>query len=635
MCGVVAIWSPDGGLAAGDLTAPVRALVHRGPDGTGRWISPTGRAALGHTRLATIDLRTGDQPIEAENGRFQLIGNGEFYGYEAIRAELLLAGAPLRTRTDSEIAVALYAREGWTALHQLRGEFAFAIWDELRGELFAARDRFGMKPLFYAEHRGRLYLASEIKALLACGVPARWDVPAFAAHLLVSHPPDRSLFAGIRQLPPGCYLLAGSDGVRVHRYWDLDYPDAAEVTEPPPGWDVTGHLDAVAAAVEDAVRTRIRADVPVAYHLSGGIDSCTVVALAAAHSGRLPTFTVRFDEPELDESAVAGRTARRLGADGHEIFFSRSELARRIDEVTAAGEMIQENSHAIARLVQAERIHALGYKVVLAGEGGDEVFAGYPQFVRDLELGRSASARATAEAGYARLARHGLPGHMRVLIDELGFVPSWIVERYLTVTLPLLPLLRPEFAATLADPAPWAELIGAPEVAEQLRGRAPLHQSMYLFCKTWLCNYLLAAERLDMAHAVEVRLPFLDHHVLEVVKRTPLAEYDRGGVTKSVLRRAMRARLPDEVYAGPKQGFFAPPAVQSEAALARLRGIVADSVLGELPFFDAGKVRALFDRIAAEPPARRAGYERVVQIVSGACLLARTFGLAGPDEVAA
>jgi asparagine synthase (glutamine-hydrolysing) len=623
MCGIVAIWSSGGGLLPGDLAAPVRALRHRGPDGLGTWVSPSGDAALGNTRLAVIDLETGDQPISDVSGRYHLVANGEFYGYEAIRAELLDRGHRLRTRTDSEIALHLYAEDGWHALDRLRGEFAFVIWDERRGELFAARDRFGIKPLYYTEHRGRLYLASEVKALLACGVAARWDMGAFADHLLLCYPADRTLFAGVRQVPPGCYLLASADGIVIRRYWDLDYPEASEL---PAMDDADAHLGDIESAVRDAVLIRMRADVPVAYHLSGGVDSSSVAALAAA-AGEVHAFTVRFDDPGFDESAVAHRTSARLGARLTEVRFGRAEFADRIDETIACGEMIQENSHGIARLMQSAAISAHGYKVVLAGEGGDEMFAGYPHFRKDLAFSQSAEVRALAQRSYARLGAHGPPHHMRVFLDHLSFVPNWIIDRYLTVTLPLLPLLRQPFARLLTARQPGEELIGGSDTAGQLRGRTPYHQSMYLFCKTWLCNYILAAERLDMAHAVETRLPFLDHHVADVAKWTPLAWYMRDGVSKAVLREAMRRHLPDEVYRAAKKPFFAPAAVENDVAFARLRRIVDDDVLHRQPFFDPGRVRSFFDTIQAESAARRGRHERVAQIVAGTCLLAETFGL--------
>lgn len=621
MCGLFAAWSPAGGLAAEQLAAPVAALRHRGPDGTGGWCSASGRALLGHTRLAVIDLATGDQPISTDGGALQIVVTGEFYGYEAIRAELAGRGRTLTTRSDSEIAVHLYALDGHRALARLRGEFAFVIWDERSGELVAARDRFGIKPLFYAEHAGRLYLASEVKALFAAGIPARWDVDSFADHLQTSLAPDRTLFAGVHQLPPGCLLVASERGTRLVRYWDLDYPPLDQLRLP---GSLEDHLDTIRAAFAEAVRVRTRADVPVGFHLSGGLDSSAAVAVAA-RAGRTTTFTVRFDDPGYDESATARRTAAFLGADHHEIRCRRSDFAGRIAATIRAGEMVQENSHGVARYLQSAAIRERGYKVVIAGEGGDELFAGYPQFQQDLALTLAPAARDRARAGYAKLDAIGFPLHLRSLRDRLGLIPSWAVDRYLNVTMPIRALLRAEFADRLDRRDSCAPLLA--DAAGQLEGRAFIHQSLYLFAKTWLCNYLLAAERLDMAHGLEIRLPYLDHQLFEVVRRLPVEWYAGAGQTKLPLRAAMRPELPAEVADGGKQGFFAPPVVEDDRALVALRGLAGGAALRDNPFFDPAKVTRELDRLSRLAPARRRPAERLFQLVAGCCVLATEFGL--------
>jgi asparagine synthase (glutamine-hydrolysing) len=614
------MYSPSGGLAQREIAGPLGTLHHRGPDGAGSWCSPSGRAVLGHTRLAVVDLETGDQPIGTDGGDLQIVVSGEFYGYRAIRAELAARGRTLLTRSDSEIALHLYALDERKALARLRGEFALVLWDERRGELLAARDRFGIKPLFYAERGGRLYLASEVKALLAAGVPARWDVDSFADHLQVSVPQGGTLFAGIRQVPPGCLLAAGAGGVRLVRYWDLDYPP---LDRPPAFGALDEYLDVVRDAVADAVLVRTTADIPVGYHLSGGLDSSSVVAIA----GRVATptaFTVRFDDAEYDESAVAARTAAFLGAKHHEIPCRRSDFAGHLLPTVRAGEMIQENSHGVARYLQSAGIRASGYQVVLAGEGGDELFAGYPQFQADLALTLSPAARARAATGYAKLETVGTPRHLSTLLGALGLVPNWVLDRYMNVTSPIRALLRDDFAERLAARDACAGLLA--DAAGQLDGRAFIHQSQYLFAKSWLCNYILAAERLDMAHAVEVRLPFLDHQLFEAVRAAPVEWYTRHGQTKFPLREAMRPHLPREVSDGGKQGFFAPPAIEDDAAFAVLRELVADPSARDNPFFDHGRVTAAVDRIAGDP-RQRGRSERLLQIVAGSYALAGSYGM--------
>jgi asparagine synthase (glutamine-hydrolysing) len=624
MCGIAAVVDPAGRLDSGEVSVAVDTMQHRGPDGSGTWASRCRRVALGQTRLAVIDLITGDQPMHTADGAYHFVGNAEFYGYGAIRAELNRRGHRLLTTSDNEIALHLYAESGHQALERLRGEFAFVIWDEVRGELFAARDRFGVRPLFFAQHAGRVCLASEIKALVAMGVPAAWDPAALADHLISGLPADRTLFAGVRQVPPGQFLRTDGRRLELRPYWDLDYPTAAEL---PTAAESASHRESVQRAVLDAIRTRQWADVPVAYHLSGGLDSSAVVC-AAARSGPVATFTVRFDDPAYDEGETARRTASFVGATHTEIPIRRSELLDGLEEMVASGEFMQENSHGIARKLQSAAIRDHGYKVALAGEGGDELFAGYPQTRRDLAFSVSDQVRAQTRASYAKLLAHGAPRHLQTLVAELDFVPGWILDRHLTVTAPIGELLSDSFAGVLAERDPFAELFGSDRGADQLAGRTPYHQSMYLVCKTWLCNYLLAAERLDMAHGVEVRLPFLDHHLADVAKWTPLEWHLAGDRSKPVLREAMRDYLPDEVHAGEKRPFFAPSAVTDDAALARFRRIVERDTLDSLPFFDPPKVRALTRRMSELPPARRTAYERPLQIVAGAVLLTERYGMA-------
>ncbi|MFJ5676399.1 asparagine synthase (glutamine-hydrolyzing) [Streptomyces sp. NPDC093097] len=626
MCGIIGIFARDGGVSTEAVAAAMAVLRPRGPDGTGVWCSPDGRAVLGHTRLAVVDPGGSAQPIGDEPSRTRLVANGEFYDYRRIRTALADTGHPCRTRGDSEIALRLYLRDGHRALRELRGEFAFALWDGRRRELFAARDRFGVKPLYYTERNGRLYLASEIKALLACGVAARWDPEAYAAHLQMALPPDRTLFAGIRQLPPGCYLLAGDGGITVHRYWDLDYPTTEELAAVEHGSPtaLTGHLAQVRAGLDEAVRLRMVADVPVACHLSGGVDSSALVATAAGHR-EVTAFTVSFADVTLDESPVAARTAARLGVPHHRIALTPADFAEHLAATIRAGEMVQENAHGVARYLHSAAIGARGFKTALAGEGGDELFAGYPQFQQDLALSRSPAARDRARSGYRKLIECGAPPHLRGVLDRLGFLPSWLTQRYFAVLAPSRPLLRPEFAEVLARTDACTPLLE--QSRQQLAGRSALHQSLYLFAKSWLPNYILGAERLDAAHGVEVRLPFFDHQLFATAKAAPLPWYTRAGTTKYVLRAAVHDRLTEEVCTGAKRGFFAPPTVCDDGLLATVRELCAGPALRDNPFYHPAAVRRLLDALPTRPAGQRAASERLVQLVVATSVLTAAFGM--------
>jgi asparagine synthase (glutamine-hydrolysing) len=262
--------------------------------------------------LSIIDLTTGDQPIANEDERIRIIVNGEFYDFERQRRELEQRGHRFRTRSDSEIALHLYEDFGAHCVRHLRGEFAFVLWDETNQLLLAARDRFGIKPLYYAVHDETLFLASEVKALFAAGVPARWDHEYFYQHATGPAMADRTLFEGVHQVPPGHYLMATENGLRVLRYWEFDYTPASELASNTR--DERSYVEEFAAVFEEAVRLRMHADVPVGCYLSGGLDSCAVLGFAARNSPTpIQAFTLTFDQAATTKARVAARNAALAG----------------------------------------------------------------------------------------------------------------------------------------------------------------------------------------------------------------------------------------------------------------------------------------------------------------------------------
>ena len=256
MCGIVATYSRREPISPASLERATKSLWHRGPDSQQQWVSRDGRVGLGHARLSIIDLSTGDQPIASEDNRTHIIANGEFYGYEAIQKELEGRGHRLRTRSDSEIALHLWEELGPQCLHQLRGEFAFVIWDDKQKSLFAARDRFGIKPLFYGWHNDALYIASEVKALFAAGLPARWDHEGVYQSVSFGGHQMRTLYDGVYQIPPGHYLVATDRHVQITRYWDFNYPSASDAA---PKRSAADYAAEFRHELEEAVRIRLRA----------------------------------------------------------------------------------------------------------------------------------------------------------------------------------------------------------------------------------------------------------------------------------------------------------------------------------------------------------------------------------------
>jgi asparagine synthase (glutamine-hydrolysing) len=383
MCGIAAFFSNSKPISAERLNRMTYILRHRGPDRRGIWLSPNQRAGLGHVRLSIIDLMTGHQPIANEDNRIHVAVNGEFYDFERKRRELEGRGHRFRTNSDSEIAIHLYEDYGAHCVQELRGEFAFVLWDEKNQTLFAARDRFGIKPLYYAVHGDTLYLASEIKALFAAGVPPRWDHEYFYQHATGPAMPDRTLFDGVHQVPPGHYLTATASGMRILRYWEFNYPPANELAA-----DTrceSAYIEEFSAVFDEAVRLRMRADVPVGCYLSGGLDSCAVLGFASKYSkSPIQAFTLTFDRAAYDEGDIAREMAASTGASFHPIPIKQSDIADNFADAIWHSETLFSNGHGVSKYLLSRAVRDAGYKVVYTGEGSDEIFGGYIHFRTDM-----------------------------------------------------------------------------------------------------------------------------------------------------------------------------------------------------------------------------------------------------------
>lgn len=633
MCGIVAILSSKAPVPHESLARATESLRHRGPDEHRCWLSPDAHVALGHARLSIIDLTTGSQPIESEDGTLHLVANGEFYDFERIRGALHERGHRFRTRTDSEIALHLYEEKGAACLSDLRGEFAFAIWDAKRRTLFAARDRFGIKPLFYTWRDGTLVIASEAKALFAAGVAAEWDHESAVDQLtLVASLQNRTLFKGIAQLPAGHYLECDGASLQVRPYWDVDYPRrGAPALMRDDEWQ-----EAVRSSLTEAVRLRLRSDVPVGCYLSGGIDSSAVLSLAAAESReRVAAFTIAFDEPALDESARAEASARHVGADFYPIRVTDRDFADVFADAVWHGETFQYNANGAARFILSREVRRAGYKVVLAGEGADELFAGYefasaalfrsgtrpllPAWLR--AASRLLRPKSTAEQSIAATS----PALLRT--TRLVGVPPHMLDAFARKLMLVRSILAPSARSRRRDP--FAELMRQFDLRASLGDREPIRQILYLWLKSLFVNYVLAAERLDLAHGVEVRLPFLDHHLFELARNIPVPLLTHGGGRKHLLREAMKSVVTAEVYEGAKKPFFAPAvtARPGSAMHVLVQDVLRSDALRSVPFFDAAGVIALLDRLPAMDAEERAGVDPILLMMASATILQSRYRL--------
>jgi asparagine synthase (glutamine-hydrolysing) len=640
MCGIVAFFSHGDAVSAAAMQRATQSLHHRGPDGQRHWISPDRRVALGHARLSIIDLATGDQPIASESQCTHIAVNGEFYGYEAIQHELEQAGHRLRTRSDSEIALHLYEDLGPQCLHRLRGEFAFVVWDEVHRTMFAARDRFGIKPLYYAVHRETLYFASEVKALFAAGVPARWDAESVSNSVELGGHQMRTLYEGVFQVPPGHYVLATDRHIQVNQYWDFNYPRAQDTLSQRSDADYAAELR---HTLEEAVRLRLRADVPVGCYLSGGLDSCAALGLAALHRrDPIRAFTLTFDRGDYDEEKEAKEMAARAGAEFFPIPIRQDDLADHFSEAILQSETFCINAHGVAKYLLSRAVRDAGYKVVITGEGSDEILGGYAHFRRDMLLynqqGQSPAEIATLldsldklnPVSRGLLLPHGASRPLENVKRVLGFVPSWI-ETFSGRAVTMQNLLAPEFVSHFGHRDGYHALLSELDVRQQLEGRDPVNISLYLWSKTMLPNYILAmlGDRMEMGHSVEGRVPFLDHHVVEVIRSQPVSQKIHGMTEKYVLREAVRDVITDTVYRRQKHPFLSPPATLNpkEKLSTMMNDTLRGPVLASIPFFDQKKVITLLDSLHSMDDAAHVAIDPTLMILMSACVLHEGFHL--------
>lgn len=534
----------------------VDALRHRGPDADG--CSDFGFGGLGHARLSIIDLSAAaNQPMRSRDGRFEIVYNGELYNFRELRRELERDGLSFRTASDTEVILEMCAARGIDSVGRFNGMFAFALVDHRQRRLYLARDRFGIKPLFYWQSGERLVFGSEIKALLASGmVPRQVDPAGLREFMWFGNPlGEHSLFHGIRRLRPGHVLEFDEAGVRVRQYW------APSMVEPRPDVDLDTAAPRVRELLEQAVRAHLVSDVPVGVFLSGGIDSSAVAVHAARHySGRIRTYTVGFDyEFVADERERARWLAERLGTEHEELYIE----ARNLREIVATLVHAHDEPFADAANIPLFLLtRELGGdpKVVLQGDGGDELFAGYRRY-------RVLSHLAIwSRLGRAATALGGLPWRLGIGRRWLRFLaaigepdPVRRMALLLTIETPLHPperVLSPETRAFVGDRDPFREYALQHQLLE---GLDPVQQMLLTDLAVLLpCQFLEKVDRSTMANSTEVRVPFLDKELSEYAIGLPSRLKAGAGASKIVLRQALRGTVPDRVLDGPKSGFGVP-----------------------------------------------------------------------------
>jgi asparagine synthase (glutamine-hydrolysing) len=567
VCGIAGIaWSdPERPVPEGLLGRMVEAVRHRGPDGEGFWRAPG--IGLGVRRLAIIDPAGGRQPIAGEDGAVVVICNGEIYGFEAQRDALRARGHRFRTGSDVEVIVHLYEERGVECLAALRGMFALALWDGRTRRLILARDPLGIKPLHYAVDPAGLWFGSEQKALLAAEragggaegaiLDRRLDLEALRdllRHGFIHDP--RTLFTGIRQVPPGHYLVWERGQATLRRWWELDFPDARD---PGRRLSAAGWAEALRATLETSVRLHARSDVPVGIWLSAGVDSSGVASLTrAAVRPPIPVFSVGFAHAEVDEIGRQATLDRFPGYDlaAHRVICGRDALAR-LPAALWHAESPAVSGVEIPRLILAEAT-ARHVKVVLTGEGSDELFGGYAWFRQDRWVGPLAPLPGGLRQALGRLLR--LPARHARLHHALAMAGLPAPARHAE----LIRLLGDAAAAALLSPDLREALArlppsGPPALPERFPRWSRAAQHQYVEMTTRLPGLILPTlDRPSMARGVEARVPFLDLEVIALATAMPAAVKLRGRTEKHVLREALRGALPEEIRRRPKRGLIGP-----------------------------------------------------------------------------
>ncbi len=566
MCGICGIALPQGSprrLDRGLIETMMNTIVHRGPDGSGMYLQ--NGIGLGHRRLSIVDVAHGAQPMSIRGGAVQMVYNGEVYNHPTLMPELQAAGVRYSTHCDTETILHLYERDGRAMPAHLRGMFAFAIWDQDAGELFLARDRLGVKPLYYVlTDDGALYFASEIKAILASGaVRPSLNLNAFPDYL-ANHGTsgEETLFAGVKRLPPGHTLTWRNGRIQVERYWRLSFSPAAIDTRPD-----RVLIDEYRERFRESVRLRLMADVPLGMFLSGGIDSAAITAMMSTLvSDPIKTFSVAFAEREANELAWARMVARRYRTDHHEVIVSPEEFFGALPRlVWHEDEPIAHPSSIALNFVS--RLAAGHVKVVLTGEGSDETLAGYGRYrytLWNMALGRTAgrlSGSLTRRAGAglvgmlparsrwrARLRRTALT--RPATLDDLYFDNFAVFDRAA-----LMQLLSPEVRESIGTMDPYAVAHG---IHERSDAGSLLNRLLDADLQTYLHELLMKQDQMSMAASIESRVPFLDHPLIEFAATLPERLKLRGATTKYVLREAMRDYLPAEILSRRKMGFPVP-----------------------------------------------------------------------------
>jgi asparagine synthase (glutamine-hydrolysing) len=632
MCGICLIYAGNGATPEHTRVERMnRALSHRGPDAQG--VLCRGSVGLGHTRLSIVDVQGGAQPMLTADGRWAIVLNGEIYNYRELRAALERDGVQFATHSDTEVVLHLVRRDGANAVHKLRGMFAYAVHDADTDTLYVARDRLGIKPLFYHWDGATLVAASECKALFASElVEPRLDRQSIRNYFTYQFAiPPYTAFENVRELPPGHQLVITRGGApRIEQYWSLEFPREDEYESLDEAyWEAKFR-----AALEDAAASHTIGDVPIGAYLSGGIDSATTTwLLTRAYAHPAQTFSIRFTNTAMDESPISRGIAAHLTVANAELTMDDARPESYLDDLARCVyhlEQPQRMAVDIPHFLLSDLVRQHRHKVVYTGDGADEILAGYDCFRQDMmriwgnAIADPVKRREQYLNHYTRdfaldfvlmlLLLHE-PQRQQRTIERFGCYPVWY--DFWNVTADMLPgLFAPEFEQATARDAQMQTL--AQEMKPHLEGRHRVNQSLYIETKTRLPGWILwKSDRLSMAHGVEARVPFMDHPLVELAARVPPDLKLNGMNEKYLLKKFAQPHLPQHPTQFKKRAFYTPIREWffTPARNAELEPYLSEAALSESGIFDAAKVQSYRRQIlAAGAPASMNDYYRMMKL---------------------
>ena len=571
-----------------------KVITHRGPDEQGATVE--GRAALGMRRLSIIDLKCGQQPIRSNDGNLIIIFNGEIYNYRELKAELESLGHRFKTNSDTETILYAYKEFGADCLAKLRGMFAFAIWNKHDESLFIARDRVGKKPLFYAlTEKGNFVFGSELKVLLTHGeVKKEIDFVALDSYLTFGYVPEEfCIFKNVQKLAPGNYLIFKDGKIETRSFWDFKYEKPIEVKSE------NEYVETLRELIKDAVKVRLVSEVPLGAFLSGGVDSSAIVGMMSQLSGKpVKTFSIGFREDSFNELKYARIAAEHFQTEHHE-FIVTPDLVETIDELVWHFDEPFADPSSLPTFMVSKM--ARDYvTVVLSGDGGDELFAGYTRYVTDKKRGGLGKLPFALRKNLLKPLSEALPrgatGKNYLYNSSLGAIERYIDSVSHFNRLGKNALYTSDFLANLNGDFGRGEKLFE-QIARKISTGNPTDNLLYLDSKTYLPGDILTkVDRMSMATSLEARVPLLDHKLIEFVMQIPTHLKLKGLETKYIFRQAVRGIVPDAILDRPKQGFGVPINEWINSQLrTRIRETLSDKQTVERGLFRAEYIKTLFD----------------------------------------